>query len=59
MGVQQAVALCVDHCLSADIDDEGWFKTIVLAGGSACLPGLAGTVNILDELGFNDFETIE
>uniref|UniRef100_A0A164YDN8 Actin-related protein 8 n=1 Tax=Daucus carota subsp. sativus TaxID=79200 RepID=A0A164YDN8_DAUCS len=41
MGVQQAVALCMDHCLSADIDDEGWFKTIVLAGGSACLPGLA------------------
>lgn len=53
MGVQQAVALCMDHCLSADItDDEGWFKTIVLAGGSACLPGLAGTVSIPHELNF-------
>ncbi|KAI3492933.1 hypothetical protein L1887_42428 [Cichorium endivia] len=42
MGVHQAVALCVDHCHAAELAaDESWFKTIVLAGGSACLPGLA------------------
>ncbi|XP_058114552.1 actin-related protein 8 isoform X2 [Magnolia sinica] len=41
MGLHQAVALCMDHCLSADMTTEdGWFKTVVLAGGSACLPGL-------------------
>lgn len=55
MGVQQAVALCMDHCLSADItEDEGWFKTIVLSGGSACLPGLAGTVKFHTKLVFVD-----
>ncbi|XP_047334345.1 actin-related protein 8 [Impatiens glandulifera] len=42
MGLHQAVALCMDHCHSAElIVDESWFKTIVLSGGSACLPGLA------------------
>ncbi|KVI10277.1 Actin-related protein [Cynara cardunculus var. scolymus] len=35
------VALCVDHCHAAGLTpDETWFKTIVLAGGTACLPGL-------------------
>lgn len=43
MGLHQAVALCVEHCDAATelSGDESWFKTIVLAGGSACLPGLA------------------
>ncbi|KAJ0266984.1 Actin-related protein 8 [Hirschfeldia incana] len=42
MGLQQGVALCMDHCDAAGITGDGsWFKTIVLAGGSASLPGLA------------------
>ncbi|KAJ9672562.1 hypothetical protein PVL29_025968 [Vitis rotundifolia] len=42
MGLHQAVAHCMDHCQSAAITaNESWFKTVVLAGGSACLPGLA------------------
>ncbi|KAG2299511.1 hypothetical protein Bca52824_035983 [Brassica carinata] len=42
MGLQQAVALCMDHCDAAGLTGDGsWFKTVVLAGGSACLPGLA------------------
>ncbi|OVA01384.1 F-box domain [Macleaya cordata] len=42
MGLHQAVALCMDHCQAAKEtdDDDGWFKTVVLAGGTACLPGL-------------------
>ncbi|TQD80789.1 hypothetical protein C1H46_033624 [Malus baccata] len=43
MGLHQAVALCMEHCLSADLTgDDAWFKTVVLSGGTACLPGLAG-----------------
>ncbi|KAM7269447.1 hypothetical protein ACFE04_024944 [Oxalis oulophora] len=42
MGLDQAVALCIDHCHDAVLTgDDSWFKTIVLTGGSACLPGLA------------------
>uniref|UniRef100_A0A1J3JUJ1 Actin-related protein 8 n=1 Tax=Noccaea caerulescens TaxID=107243 RepID=A0A1J3JUJ1_NOCCA len=42
MSLQQAVALCMDHCDAAGLTgDDSWFKTVVLAGGSACLPGLA------------------
>ncbi|XP_057983721.1 actin-related protein 8 isoform X2 [Malania oleifera] len=42
MGLHQAVALCMDHCQAAELTaDHGWFKTVVLAGGTACLPGLA------------------
>ncbi|KAJ6752556.1 hypothetical protein OIU85_002921 [Salix viminalis] len=42
MGLQQAVALCMDHCHAAELaEDDAWFKTIVLSGGTACLPGLA------------------
>lgn len=42
MGLHQAVALCIDHCHAAELTpDESWFKTIVLAGGTACLPGVA------------------
>ncbi|XP_071702455.1 actin-related protein 8-like [Rutidosis leptorrhynchoides] len=42
MGLHQAVALCVDHCEDAELTaDDSWFKTIVLAGGTACLPGVA------------------
>ncbi|KAK9268723.1 hypothetical protein L1049_000484 [Liquidambar formosana] len=36
------VALCMDHCYAAELTgDDAWFKTVVLSGGSACLPGLA------------------
>ncbi|KAH7545474.1 actin-related protein 8 isoform X2 [Ziziphus jujuba] len=43
MGLPQAVALCMDHCHAAELTgDDTWFKTIVLSGGTACLPGLAG-----------------
>ncbi|GAV74762.1 Actin domain-containing protein/F-box domain-containing protein [Cephalotus follicularis] len=42
MGLDQAVSLCMDHCHAADLTgDDAWFKTVVLSGGSACLPGLA------------------
>ncbi|CAG7910166.1 unnamed protein product [Brassica rapa] len=42
MGLQLAVALCMDHCDAARLTGDGsWFKTVVLAGGSACLPGLS------------------
>lgn len=48
MGLHQAVALCVEHCHAAELSaDESWFKTIVLAGGSACLPGLPGIIIII------------
>ncbi|KAF8414322.1 hypothetical protein HHK36_002323 [Tetracentron sinense] len=41
MGLHQAVALCMDHCQAAEVTcDDGWFKTVVLTGGTACLPGL-------------------
>lgn len=47
MSLQQAVALCMDHCDAAGLTgDDSWYKTVVLAGGSACLPGLAGTKHI-------------
>ncbi|KAF3453236.1 hypothetical protein FNV43_RR03676 [Rhamnella rubrinervis] len=43
MGLHQAVALCMDHCHAAELTgDDTWFKTVVLSGGTACLPGLAG-----------------
>ena len=32
----------MDHCAEAELADDGWFKTVVLAGGTACLPGLPG-----------------
>nr|GEW24970.1 hypothetical protein [Tanacetum cinerariifolium] len=42
MGLHQAVALCIDHCHDAELPtDESWYKTVVLAGGTACLPGIA------------------
>ncbi|KAL6562469.1 Actin-like protein arp8 [Orobanche gracilis] len=42
MGLHQAVALCMDHCHDAELPgDDNWFKTVVLAGGTASLPGLA------------------
>ncbi|KAH9804550.1 actin-related protein 8 [Citrus sinensis] len=42
MGLDQAVALCMDHCHYAELSgDDAWFKTVILTGGSACLPGLA------------------
>ncbi|GAB4845847.1 Actin-like protein arp8 [Ancistrocladus abbreviatus] len=41
-GLHQAVALCMDHCHAAELMyDDSWFKTVVLCGGTACLPGLA------------------
>ncbi|KAK6947158.1 F-box domain [Dillenia turbinata] len=42
MGLHRAVAHCMDHCQAAELTgDDSWFKTILLTGGSACLPGLA------------------
>ncbi|GAB2230351.1 hypothetical protein Droror1_Dr00014614 [Drosera rotundifolia] len=42
MGLHQAVALCMDHCHDAELMyDDSWYKTVVLSGGTACLPGLA------------------
>lgn len=41
MSLQQAVALCMEHCIQVSNDDEsGWYSTVVLCGGTACLPGL-------------------
>jgi len=43
MSLHHAVALCMDHCHSAELaGGSDWFKTVVLSGGSACLPGLSG-----------------
>lgn len=49
MGLHQALALCMDHCEAEELtsDDASWFKTVVLSGGTACLPGLAGEVQFL------------
>ncbi|MED6109430.1 actin-like protein arp8 [Stylosanthes scabra] len=42
MGLHQAIALCMEHCHSGELaGDSDWYKTVVLSGGSACLPGLA------------------
>lgn len=42
MGLHQAVALCIEHCQNAALTtDDSWYKTVVLSGGTACLPGLA------------------
>ncbi|CAJ1942079.1 unnamed protein product [Sphenostylis stenocarpa] len=42
MGLQQAIALCMEHCYSAELaGNNDWYKTVVLSGGTACLPGLA------------------
>lgn len=42
LGIHQAVALCIDHCHDAELTAvDSWYKTVILAGGSACLPGLA------------------
>ncbi|KAL7583599.1 actin-related protein 8 isoform X1 [Lactuca sativa] len=41
MGLHQAVANCIERCHAAKMrTDHTWFKTVVLAGGTACLPGL-------------------
>ncbi|XP_002970341.2 actin-related protein 8 [Selaginella moellendorffii] len=40
MGLHHAVALCMEHCADLDSSGEEWYKTIVLTGGSACLPGI-------------------
>ncbi|KAJ6776791.1 ACTIN-RELATED PROTEIN 8 [Salix koriyanagi] len=40
-GLHEAVALCMDHCHAVEsTGDDAWFKTVVLSGGTACLPGL-------------------
>lgn len=42
MSLHQAIALCMDHCHAAELNaDDTWFKTVVLSGGTARLPGLA------------------
>ncbi|KAL6844398.1 hypothetical protein ACP4OV_026071 [Aristida adscensionis] len=41
LGLHKAVSLCMDHCYNSEVfGDDSWYKTVVLAGGSACLPGL-------------------
>ncbi|CAK7323888.1 unnamed protein product [Dovyalis caffra] len=41
MGLHEAVARCMDHCHAVELTgDDSWFKTVVLSGGTACLPGL-------------------
>ncbi|KAG0475007.1 hypothetical protein HPP92_014693 [Vanilla planifolia] len=41
MGLHRAIALCMDHCAALETTiDDGWYKTLILAGGTACLPGL-------------------
>ncbi|CAH1448094.1 unnamed protein product [Lactuca virosa] len=41
MGLHQAVADCIERCHAATMRAEHtWFRTVVLAGGTACLPGL-------------------
>lgn len=43
MGLHKAVSLCMDHCyISGTVGDDNWYKTVILAGGSSCLPGLPG-----------------
>lgn len=43
MGLHKAVSLCMDHCYtSGPVGDDSWYKTIILAGGSSCFPGLPG-----------------
>ncbi|KAK3141215.1 hypothetical protein QOZ80_4BG0330940 [Eleusine coracana subsp. coracana] len=41
MGLHKAISLCMDHCYNSEVvGDDNWYKTVVLAGGSSCLPGL-------------------
>lgn len=50
MALHHAVALCMEHCQDAELTgDDSWFRTVVLAGGSACLPGLAGERKLLQD----------
>lgn len=43
MGLHKAVSLCMDHCYNSEVfGDDNWYKTVVLSGGSSCLPGLSG-----------------
>ncbi|KAE9615833.1 hypothetical protein Lal_00017614 [Lupinus albus] len=40
-GLHQTIARCMDRCHSAELSgDSEWYKTVVLCGGTACLPGL-------------------
>ncbi|XP_052151586.1 actin-related protein 8 [Oryza glaberrima] len=42
MGLHKAVSLCMDHCYNSEVfGDDNWYKTVVLSGGSSCLPGLS------------------
>lgn len=46
MSLQDVVTSCIKNCHEASVaDDDNWYKTIVLAGGCACMPGLAGNCN--------------
>nr|XP_027190465.1 actin-related protein 8-like [Cicer arietinum] len=41
MGLHQAIAVCMEHCHSAELTgDSDWYKTVVLSGGTACLAGI-------------------
>lgn len=42
VGLHQAIARCMENCHSAGLPgDNDWYKSVVLSGGTACLPGLA------------------
>lgn len=47
MGLHKVVYLCMDHCYFFQerivMTSGSWYKTIILVGGSSCLPGLPGT----------------
>ncbi|KAI3918657.1 hypothetical protein MKX01_041977 [Papaver californicum] len=65
MGLHQAVVLCMDHCQAAKETEENdrWFKTVVLAGGTACLPGLPDRLakelcGLISPSMFNDVEVL-
>ena len=39
------VAIRIDHCHEAELTtDESWYKTVVLAKGTKCLPGIASVL---------------
>ena len=41
-GLHQAGAIHIDHWHEPDLTtDESWYKTVVLAEGTKCLPGVA------------------
>ncbi|GJY26253.1 hypothetical protein Tco_0400979 [Tanacetum coccineum] len=51
IGLHQAVSLCIDHCYDVELTiDEGWYETVVLAGVTACFPGVADLRGMVQHL---------